>query len=223
MNSLYLAINIATIIFPLILSFHKGMRLNEKWGKIWPAILITASVFLVWDWLFTKLGVWSFNQSYIIGIKLFNLPIEEILFFITVPYSSIFIYEVVKSTGGEFFNNKVSNYFTFFLIIALITLGIIYFDRLYTSVNFFSGAAILIIAKYFVGFKKMSIFWFSYLIILFPFLIVNGILTGSFISEPVVFYDNSENLGIRIFTIPVEDTIYGMTLIISSILIYDKN
>ena len=57
--------------------------------------------------------------------------------------------------------------------------------------------------------------------ILIPFLIVNGILTGSFIKDEVVWYDDLENLGLRIFTIPIEDAFYGMLLLSLSISIYE--
>jgi len=52
---------------------------------------------------------------------------------------------------------------------------------------------------------------------LIPFFIVNGILTGSFIENEVVWYNNDENLGIRLFTIPIEDTIYAFTLILTTL------
>ena len=53
--------------------------------------------------------------------------------------------------------------------------------------------------------------------LLIPFFIVNGILTGTGIDEPVVWYNNAENLSIRILTIPIEDIFYGFELIILTI------
>jgi ligand-binding SRPBCC domain-containing protein len=59
-------------------------------------------------------------------------------------------------------------------------------------------------------------------IFLFPFLIVNGILTGSFLADPVVWYNNQENLALRIFTIPIEDFVYGLLLFLMNVTIYEK-
>jgi len=67
----------------------------------------------------------------------------------------------------------------------------------------------------------MGRFYFSFLITLIPFLIVNGILTGSFIEGEVVWYNNHENLDIRIGTIPLEDMFYGMLLILMNISIFE--
>ena len=54
-------------------------------------------------------------------------------------------------------------------------------------------------------------------VMLIPFFIVNGILTGSMIENEVVWYNNSENLNIRLFTIPVEDTFYAFSLILTNL------
>lgn len=45
----------------------------------------------------------------------------------------------------------------------------------------------------------------------------NGLLTGSFITEPIVWYNDAEKLGIRVETILIEDSIYGMLLVFMNI------
>jgi lycopene cyclase domain-containing protein len=57
---------------------------------------ITGLIFLGWDVLFTVKGVWSFNEKYITGFTLFRLPIEEVFFFLTVPFACLFIYYCLK-------------------------------------------------------------------------------------------------------------------------------
>jgi lycopene cyclase domain-containing protein len=57
---------------------------------------------------------------------------------------------------------------------------------------------------------------------LVPFFIVNSILTGTFIKDEVVWYNNSEILGIRLLTVPVEDIGYLFSLILLNLLTMDR-
>jgi lycopene cyclase domain-containing protein len=67
----------------------------------------------------------------------------------------------------------------------------------------------------------LSQFFITFLIILIPFFIVNGILTGSFIENEVVWYNNNENLNIRLFTIPMEDVVYAFNMLFPSLLLIE--
>ena len=103
----------------------------------------------------------------------------------------------------------------------LLITGIIHADRYYTSLTFiFTGVFILLLylfRKFFKSFDSVS-FLVSYAICLIPFLIVNGFLTAI----PVVVYNDAENLGIRIYTIPFEDAFYGMLLVLMNIVLFEK-
>ncbi len=68
----------------------------------------------------------------------------------------------------------------------------------------------------------LNTFFITFLIILIPFGIVNGILTGSFIAEPVVIYNDTENLGIRLGTIPIEDIGYAFSMLLMSLVLIQK-
>jgi len=61
-------------------------------------------------------------------------------------------------------------------------------------------------------------FFMTFLVISIPFLIFNGILT----SLPVVWYDDAENLGIRIFSIPADDLIYNMGMLLIPLGMYAR-
>jgi lycopene cyclase domain-containing protein len=157
------------------------------------------------------MGAWRFNEDYLVGIFIYNMPVEEVLFFICIPYACTFTYYCVDKFIRFKDNQKVIVVVNYVLMIALVAVGFTYFTRLYTTVTFSLLALFILIAMR-KGFTKWKPFYVAYLLILFPFLLSNGILTGSFIEEPVVIYNNYENLNIRLFTIPVEDAFYAMLL-----------
>jgi lycopene cyclase domain-containing protein len=100
-------------------------------------------------------------------------------------------------------------------IFALLNLG-----KHYTYITFISLAFVLFLLSISKA-DYLGRFFVAYLIILFPFLLVNGILTGSLTAEPVVWYNDNFNLDLRILTIPVEDVFYGMLLILGNVAIYE--
>lgn len=212
----YLILNLACIFFPFILSFDKKIAYYKLWKPLFIGILISAAFFIIWDILFTKLGVWSFNPTYIIGIYIFNLPIEEILFFITVPYACIFIYEVVNGYTKRDVIGCGKPYSVVISVICLVLI-ILFHDKTYTLVNASICLIMLLYATFIYKSQNLGRFFLAYFISLIPFLICNGLLTAL----PVVIYNNNENMNLRLFTIPLEDTLYGLSLMLIPILIMD--
>ncbi|SFB57967.1 lycopene cyclase domain-containing protein [Algoriphagus aquimarinus] len=218
---LYLTVNLFAISFPLIRSFEPKIRFASKWTALFPALIITAIFFLVWDHWFTVIGIWEFNPRYLLGIFIFQLPIEEWLFFFTVPFACIFIYEVLIYFFPRDIFKPLGKPFVILMIPILLVLAILNLDKMYTSVNFFVGAIALGLHWLIFKDKYMGRFLFAYLVHLIPFIICNGILTGGITPEPVVIYNNAENLGIRIWTVPIEDTIYSMTLLLMNVSLFE--
>jgi lycopene cyclase domain-containing protein len=220
-NLFYINILIASIAGPLALSFDKKVAYHKKWKQVFMAMMIPAFIYLLWDLLFTYWGVWSFNQDYITGYKLINLPIEEVLFFFVVPFCCLFIYECIKQYFPTMSDGKWAVPFCYILALMLLVLGIAHLHQVYTSWTFIGNAVFLsclpFLKKKF-AFIHLQRMWVSYAIILLPFLLVNGFLTAI----PVVCYNDAENLGIRLYTIPAEDIFYGMLLIFADILLYER-
>jgi lycopene cyclase domain-containing protein len=184
-------------------------------------MILPAIFYVIWDSYFTRMHVWSFNPGYITGIKLAGLPVEEILFFFVVPYCCVFIYECVRCYFPKIENTLLSHVILRSLSAMLLLLAAIFYKRDYTAYTFVFFAFVVFMYYYFQQYftrLKVSVFLISYAIILLPFLLVNGFLTAI----PVVLYNDAENLGIRIYTIPVEDIFYGMLLVFMNVILYEK-
>ena len=184
-------------------------------------MLLPAVFYIVWDMVFTKQGIWSFNENYITGLKLYNLPIEEVLFFFVVPYCCVFIYECIRCYFPNLQSHASSILILKLIGILLLVVAIINHEYAYPFFTFFFNGLFIFMIMASQKIKSqfnVSAFLVAYLIILIPFLLVNGLLTAI----PVVLYNDSENLGIRLYTIPVEDIFYGMLLIMMNVVGYER-
>ncbi len=216
MKSAYLLINFLTILFPILLSFDNRVQFYKKWKYIFPGLFITGLLFLIWDYLFTVLDVWSFNADYLIGVYLFNLPLEEILFFVTVPFACIFIYECLNFYVKKDVLRPFSRLISIILISLSTIILIAFYVRVYTLITF---GLLLVTLTYveFVQKANLGRFYLAFLVSLVPFYIVNGILT----SIPIVMYNDAENMTFRIGTIPFEDHFYSMSMLLINIQLFD--
>lgn len=142
---LYLSLILFTISFPLVRSFEPKIQYAKKWYALFPAILITGTLFVIWDHWFTVIGVWEFNPRYNLGIYILDLPIEEWMFFIVVPFSCIFIYEVLNYFVKKDVFAGIAKPLTYLLIILFIGIGVMNLDKTYTAVNYPIAAAALTI------------------------------------------------------------------------------
>lgn len=96
MQSEYFLVLAVSLAAPLILSFSKKLDFYKYPVRIITALLLPFLIFFIWDLVVTARGHWSFSPLYTTGFKIFNLPIEEVLFFIVIPFCGLFTWESVK-------------------------------------------------------------------------------------------------------------------------------
>lgn len=220
--SLYLILNIASLSVPFLYSFEKRMYFIGYWKEVFLSITLVAVLFIAWDVYFTQLGVWGFNEKYLSGIALLNLPLEEWLFFFCIPYASIFTHYAFKYfLPKAILSWPAARAVSLFLLAITVAVLFAYHDRLYPLYNYLLLGVVLIYGLVTKN-KELRVFYLSFLVILIPFFIVNGVLTGSFIDGEVVWYNNNENMGIRIGTIPIEDIGYAFSMLFMAIILIEK-
>lgn len=206
-----------TLAGPLLLSFDKRVAYVRQWKFLPLPFLVTTTYFVIWDSLFTKQGIWSFNEAYILGYKLFSLPAEEWMFFIFVPFACLFIYECtnyyIKKDILQTYALKINA-----VILAIISIiSLLNIHKTYTAFNFISAAVLMAYVQFILKPHWLGRFYVGYFFSLIPFFLINGLLTYL----PIVSYNNAENLGIRLFTIPIEDTIYCLLLLLMNVTMYE--
>ena len=213
----YLLYHFCVIIFPLLISFHPKAMYVKKWPLVFLSSLITALPYLIWDQLATGKH-WSFNPDYNTGMYLFSLPIEEVLFFFTTPFSCLFLWEVIVAVSSPKYISSPAPW-------KWIRLGFLLFAALlfwkmgkhYMSLVL----AVIVLSVLIDTLMKTRLYankqtWIYLIFILLLIAICNGYLTA----RPIVTYHTEALIGYRLGTIPVEDFLYGIGHIMLTLITY---
>lgn len=215
--SAYLAVLLLSILFPAAFTFRGPWAADAReWRRILPAVFLAAVPFILWDIAFTRAGVWGFNPRYLAGIGLFGLPLEEMLFFLCVPFACLFIYRAVKANPRLAVPGRLLRPLWGGLAAGAAFLAFAAWGRVYTQAV--SGLLAVMLAWHAVRLPAWSgAFAAAAALHFIPFLIVNGYLTAL----PVFRYDPGAILGYRIGTIPAEDAAYSLCLLLLNVAIYE--
>ncbi|MAX68721.1 MAG: hypothetical protein CMP60_03400 [Flavobacteriales bacterium] len=211
--SLYFKILFFSFIIPFLFSFHNKIKFNKYFFVVFITLISSSIPFILHDIYFTDLEVWGFHIEHHADVLLYNLPLEEILFFIVIPFCCLFIYFVFKKL--EIFNLPYNRKFLIRLSLLLLIFGLGFNEKSYTLFVFLSASLCLLHISYSKS-KWNGYFFSTYIIIsLVPFLIVNGFLTGyPNVENSPVWYNSSEIIGFRFLNIiPIEDFFYNFVLL----------
>lgn len=202
-------INIGIILFPLLFSFEKNIRFYRRIPALLASLSIVSTVYIIWDIIAASRGDWGFSEFYTGSLRFGGLPLEEILFFVTVPYAIIFTYETIRFYLKD---TKVvlPGWLTLLLALVLFLLSGYYYTQYYTAtVMIFSGSFLLLIRFGKSELFTSANFYLTIAVSYIPFLIVNYLLTA----PPIVWYSPDAIWGPRFITIPYEDFFYSFSMI----------
>ncbi|MCV7218407.1 lycopene cyclase domain-containing protein [Mycobacterium crocinum] len=74
--------------------YRQPMRLLRSVGPV-------ALVFVIWDAIAIAGHVWTYNPRYISGVHVgFEIPLEELLFFVVIPICGLLTYSAVSAILG---------------------------------------------------------------------------------------------------------------------------
>ena len=92
----YMMILLVSGLGPFLLSLYRPLRFYNNLWALARTIFSIVIIFSLWDIFATSRGHWYFEPDRVWDLRIFNLPVEEILFFVVIPFCSIFTWEMVK-------------------------------------------------------------------------------------------------------------------------------
>lgn len=218
MNYTYFLIDALLLLTAVFLLFSSGQWDFRGNGKfIILALFINVFVFSVPTEFLTRVKVIVFNPVYLSGIQLWELPVEELLFSLALPFCGFSIYIFLNNrfpaNNLEKYSLAVSN------IMMGICIAILYFGyhNLYTLITFFLLLIFILYVEYVNKIRFMYRFYRAYLVSLIPFYLVSTALT----TLPVIQYNEKETLIFNVFHIPFESQFYYMGMLLLTIYLFE--
>ena len=212
----YLIFNLVIVAMPLLLALWPPTDFRRLYLPAFLSCLVVAVPYLVWDSLAAG-AHWEFNPAHVLGPRLFGLPIEEVLFFFTVPFACLYTWIILLR--GEDAPVRPGLRFSYLLLFAALPVGVwaLSLGKTYTGwmlIALGSAAALDLLLRTSLAMRPK--FWALVVLVIGFTLIFNGYLTA----RPVVTYREAYQIGLRVFTIPIEDFGYGIGLVYACLAVF---
>ncbi|MDD5254822.1 MAG: lycopene cyclase domain-containing protein [Candidatus Omnitrophica bacterium] len=92
----YMLVLLFSISIPFVLSFYPPLKFYRKPRALAASIAAVLAVFGAWDVFAVWRGHWHFDPAGVFPMRVINLPLEEALFFVVIPFCCIFTWEAMK-------------------------------------------------------------------------------------------------------------------------------
>lgn len=215
----YLLFNLTVLLGPVASQFSRQIKSVSRWRLKLRVSVIVMIPYVIWDALVAG-SHWQFNTAYTLDFRFFGLPIEEWLFFITVPFGCLLVWETLPQVDRWLARLRSLRHIRNVLYAAL-PVGIWVFStgKQYTGLVLCCFGCVGLMDMLLRTDLLLRSKTYLYLAIVAGLILVfNGYLTA----RPVVMYGEVYQMGYRIWTIPIEDFGYGFTLMLFNTMLYEK-
>ncbi|MDE0316395.1 MAG: lycopene cyclase domain-containing protein [Candidatus Poribacteria bacterium] len=214
----YLLFNLIVTVGPVVSQFNRQIKHISQWRLKLLTNGIVMIPYIIWDVLVTG-SHWHFNKAYTLDFRLFGLPIGEWLFFITVPFGCLLVWETLSDAKLSTRLRPLRYVGTVLYIALPIGIWVFSIGKQYTGLVLCCIGLVGLTDTLLRTELLMQLKTYIYLgIVIGLILIFNGYLTA----RPVVLYGEAYQMGYRILTIPIEDFGYGFTLMLFNAMFYEK-
>ena len=214
----YILLNILIFSGPFFLSFDRKVHYFRYWLTAFLSIGIVMIPFIIWDSAVSG-SHWHFNENFTISVRIWGLPPGDWMFFISVPFSCLFVWQIIVTDMKILFVQKKKILYYISVAFLILSFSFLFFGKIYSSLVCFAIAFTIIfdmIMKTNLLSQKQAYLYLAILTALI--MIFNGYLTA----RPVVLYNSQYVSNIKIWTIPIEDFGYGYTFILLCTIIFEK-
>lgn len=215
MNLTYLLLGLGVLIIPVVLIFVKSTGFSKVIRPAIPAALVTGIIFSIFASVLVLLNAWNFNPAYLTGISVWQIPAEEMFFYMVMSFTGIGIYTTLNTL---FPNNNLDKFsFSFSNLVLGICVAMLFFTytKWYSAIAFGSLFILIFYIEYINKIRFMFRFYRAFLSSLLIFWICQGILTAI----PVVWY--IDIIKLKLGTIPFETHFYDMSLFLLAIYLFE--
>ena len=96
----YFLILLFWLVVSAAIQYRYHIRLYNSRKQMIVSVTFFFIVGLVWDVIGVVRGHWFFQYENLMGVKVGVLPLEEILFFLIVPYAILVFYKLIELKLG---------------------------------------------------------------------------------------------------------------------------
>ncbi len=216
MHAEYLIFNFIIISVPFVASFFRRTRFVHLWPQVFGAAILVLIPFITWDILVTGRH-WWFNENYTMLLRILGLPLGEWHFFITVPFSCLFVWHMLPDSLDR---TDIDPRWWRLVLLALMPLSFV----LWLTGKEYSALAALSMGLCPVIDLLLGTRYFQHrkTLVFLPIVVGLTLIFNSYLTwRPLVLYGVEYQLDIRIGTIPLEDFFYGMSHLSYCVIVYE--